>query len=111
MATLSDKAATLSQQLGFEPGLAIVEVLSRAVEQLGLSAEAKGLHLVDQADLCMRTLGVGVSSTAVVTAEVVPMAVAIAEIAPIPVQPAVAKIAPIPAQPAAALSGLTVHAA
>ena len=79
MATLAEKGEALRQQLGIAPGTPLHEIISRAENDLGLTAGA-GRNLVERIDQCCAVLGVsggevrsdiGAAETGVVMGQVV----------------------------------------
>lgn len=60
--SLTDKVERLRTQLGLEPGLPIVQLITQSVEQLGLADELRGQPLAAQADACLTQLGLPTAS-------------------------------------------------
>ena len=63
MASLNEKVETLTVQLGLTRGAPAAQAIAQALKMLGLEERASNLNLVEQADLCLATLGSTPSSS------------------------------------------------
>ena len=64
MASLNEKVETLTVQLSLTRGAPAAQAIAQALKTLGLEERASNLNLVEQADLCLATLGSTPSSSA-----------------------------------------------
>lgn len=89
--TLQQKVDTLRGQLALPHTDSMAETVDKAIEQLGLEGELKGLTLMQKTDACLNTLGSQVQQSApLMMAQPVQM---------MPVQPGMAVAQPVMAQP------------
>ena len=104
MASLNEKVETLTVQLGLTRGAPAAQAIAQALKMLGLEERASNLNLVEQADLCLATLGSTPSSSATAPSQPVPVVIQGAVVVPSSYgQPAYGGAMPAPyAQPAIA---------
>ena len=104
MASLNEKVETLTVQLGLTRGAPFAQAIAQALKMLGLEERASNLNLVEQADLCLATLGSTPSSSATAPSQPAPVVVQGAVVVPSSnpayggamVAPAPQQIAPAP---------------
>ena len=75
MASLNEKVETLTVQLSLTRGAPAAQAIAQALKKLGLEERASNLNLVEQADLCLATLGSTPSSSATAPSQPVPVVV------------------------------------
>ena len=82
MASLNEKVETLTVQLGLTRGAPAAQAIAQALKMLGLEERASNLNLVEQADLCLATLGSTPSSSATAPKQPAPVVVQGAVVVP-----------------------------
>ena len=82
MASLNEKVETLTVQLGLTRGAPAAQAIAQALKMLGLEERASNLNLVEQADLCLATLGSTPSSSATAPSQPAPVVVQGAVVVP-----------------------------
>ena len=84
MASLNEKIETLTVQLGLTRGAPAAQAIAQALKTLGLEERASNLNLVEQADLCLATLGSTPSASATAPSQPAPVVVQGAVVVPSP---------------------------
>ena len=82
MASLNEKVETLTVQLSLTPLAPAAQAIAQALKTLGLEERASNLNLVEQADLCLATLGSTPSSSATAPSQPAPVVVQGAVVVP-----------------------------
>ena len=82
MASLNEKVETLTVQLSLTRGAPAAQAIAQALKKLGLEERASNLNLVEQADLCLATLGSTPSSSATAPSQPAPVVVQGAVVVP-----------------------------